>query len=81
MPVKQEKPFKMTLNEALDMARIDPVATKALREKLIKLEVFKFKVDELTLIQRLTVYDLLDTEEYRKIIKLLSSEIISEYLK
>jgi len=27
------------------------------------------------------VYDLLDTEEYRKIIKLLSSEIISEYLK
>ena len=71
----------MTLNEALDMARIDPVATKVLREKLIKLEVFKFKVDELTLIQRLTVYDLLDTEEYRKIIKLLSSEIISEYLK
>jgi len=81
MPVKQEKPFKMTLNEALDMARIDLVATKALREKLINLEVFKFKVDELTLIQRLTVYDLLDTEEYRKIIKLLSSEIISEYLK
>jgi len=81
MPVKQEKPFKMTLNEALDMARIDPVATKVLREKLIKLEVFKFKVDELTLIQRLAVYDLLDTEEYRKIIKLLSSEIISEYLK
>jgi hypothetical protein len=81
MPVKQEKPFKMTLNEALDMARIDPVATKSLREKLIKLEVFKFKVDELTLIQRLAVYDLLDTEEYRKIIKLLSSEIISEYLK
>ena len=81
MPVKQEKPFKMTLNEALDMARIDPVATKVLREKLINLEVFKFKVDELTLIQRLTVYDLLDTEEYRKIIKLLSSEIISEYLK
>ncbi len=81
MPVKQEKPFKMTLNEALDMARIDPVATKTLREKLIKLEVFKFKVDELTLIQRLAVYDLLDTEEYRKIIKLLSSEIISEYLK
>ena len=33
----------MTLNEALDMARIDPVATKALREKLIKLEVFKFR--------------------------------------
>jgi hypothetical protein len=81
MPVKQEKPFKMTLNEALDMARIDPVATKVLRDKLIKLEVFKFKVDELTLIQRLTVYDLLNTEEYRKIIKLLSSEIISEYLK
>jgi hypothetical protein len=81
MPAKQEKPFKMTLNEALDMARIDPVATKALREKLINLEVFKFKVDELTLIQRLAVYDLLDTEEYRKIIKLLSSEIISEYLK
>ena len=81
MPVKQEKPFRMTLNEALDMARIDPVATKVLREKLIKLEVFKFKVDELTLIQRLAVYDLLDTEEYRKIIKLLSSEIISEYLK
>jgi len=81
MPVKQEKQFKMTLNEALDMARIDPVATKELREKLIKLEVFKFKVDELTLIQRLAVYDLLDTEEYRKIIKLLSSEIISEYLK
>ena len=81
MPVKQEKPFKMTLNKALDMARIDPVATKALREKLLKLEVFRFKVDELTLIQRLAVYDLLDTEEYRKIIKLLSSEIISEYLK
>jgi len=81
MPVKQEKPFNMTLNEALDMARIDPVATKALRQKLITLEVFKFKVDELTLIQRLAVYDLLDTEEYRKIIKLLSSEIISEYLK
>jgi len=81
MPVKQEKPFKMTLNEALDMARIDPVATKTLREKLINLEVFKFKVDELTLIQRLAVYDLLDTKEYRKIIKLLSSEIISEYLK
>lgn len=81
MPVKQEKPFKMTLNEALDMARIDPVATKALREKLINLDFFKFKVDELTLIQRLAVYDLLDTEEYRKIIKLLSSEIISEYLK
>ena len=81
MPVKQEKPFKMTLNEALDMARIDPVATKVLREKLIKLDVFKFKLDELTLIQRLTLYDLLDTEEYRKIIKLLSSEFISEYLK
>ena len=77
----KEKPFKMTLNEALDMARIDPVAMKALREKLIKLDVFKFKLDELTLIQRLTLYDLLDTEEYRKIIKLLSSEIISEYLK
>ena len=71
----------MTLNEALDMARIDPVATKTLREKLIKLDVFKFKLDELTLIQRLTLYDLLDTEEYRKIIKLLSSEFISEYLK
>ena len=71
----------MTLNEALDMARIDPVATKVLREKLIKLDVFKFKLDELTLIQRLTLYDLLDTEEYRKIIKLLSSEFISEYLK
>ena len=71
----------MTLNEALDMARIDPVATKALREKLTKLDVFKFKLDELTLIQRLTLYDLLDTEEYRKIIKLLSSEFISEYLK
>jgi len=56
MPVKQEKPFKMTLNEALDMARIDPVATKVLREKLIKLEVFKFKVDELTLIQRLALH-------------------------
>jgi hypothetical protein len=81
MPVKKEKPFNMTLHEALDMARIDPVATKALRQKLITLEVFKFKVDELTLIQRLAVYDLLDTEEYRKIIKLLSSEIISEYLK
>jgi hypothetical protein len=81
MPAKQEKPFKMTLNEALDMARIDPVATKALRAKLIELDVFKFKLDELTLIQRLALYDLLDTEEYRKIIKLLSSEIISEYLK
>ena len=71
----------MTLNEALDMARIDPVATKKLREKLIQLEIFKFTIDELTLIQRLTLYDLLDTEEYRKIIKLLSSEFISEYLK
>jgi hypothetical protein len=81
MPAKQEKPFKMTLNEALDMARIDPVATKALRAKLKELDIFKFKIDELTLIQRLTLYDLLDTEEYRKIIQLLSSEFISEYLK
>jgi hypothetical protein len=78
--VKKEKPFNMTLNEALNMARIDPVATKALREKLKDLDVFKFKVDELTLIQRLTLYDLLDTEEYQKIIHLLSSEFISEHL-
>ena len=81
MPVKQGKPFKMTLNEALDMARIDPVATKELRAKLKELDIFKFKIDELTLIQRLTLYDLLDTEEYRKVIQLLSSEFISEYLK
>jgi len=81
MPVKKEKPFNMTLNEALDMARIDPVATKELRAKLKELDIFKFKIDELTLIQRLTLYDLLDTEEYRKIIQLLSSEFISEYLK
>lgn len=63
------------------MARIDPVASKKLREKLIDLEIFKFSLDELTLIQRLTLYDLLDTNEYRKIIQLLSSEFISEYLK
>lgn len=63
------------------MARIDPVASKKLREKLIDLEIFKFNIDELTLIQRLTLYDLLDTNEYRKIIQLLSSEFISEYLK
>lgn len=63
------------------MARIDPVASKKLKEKLIDLEIFKFSLDELTLIQRLTLYDLLDTNEYRKIIQLLSSEFISEYLK
>ena len=63
------------------LARIDPVASKKLREKLIDLEIFKFNIDELTLIQRLTLYDLLDTNEYRKIIQLLSSEFISEYLK
>lgn len=79
--MKQEKPFNIPLDQALNMARIDPVATKALREKLINLDVFKFKIDELTLIQRLTLYDLLDVEEYRKIIKLLSSEFISKYLK
>ena len=81
MPVKKEKPFNMKLNEALDMARIDPVATKALREKLKELDVFKFKLDDLTLIQRLNMYDLLNEDENKKVIHLLSSEIISEYLK
>lgn len=71
----------MKLNEALDMARIDPVATKALREKLKELDVFKFKLDDLTLIQRLNMYDLLNEDENKKVIHLLSSEIISEYLK
>jgi len=79
--VKKEKPFNIPLNQALDMARIDPVASKKLREKLTDLEIFKFNIDELTLIQRLTLYDLLDTNEYRKIIQLLSSEFMSEYLK